>query len=113
MSHLHVGSYEEGDKVWFQQRDGNAWFGPALVLCQRGQIVWLHSMGDIRKVDSCKVKPYELVERKFPDSNQDEGKHVMLGDGLRDLKGVHLEEEESELHPVRVTPAQEAISSHY
>ena len=33
MLYQHVGDYKEGDKVWFQQRDGNAWFKPALVLC--------------------------------------------------------------------------------
>ena len=65
LSHQLVGSYERGDKVRFQQREGKAWFGPALVLCQRGQSVWLHSIGDIKKVASCKVKPYDLVERKF------------------------------------------------
>ena len=96
----------------FQQKDQNAWFGPALVICKRGQSVWLHSMGDIKKVASCKVKPYELVERNVPDSNQDQDKQVMLEDGLRDVKSVHLEEEESKLHPVKVTPAKESISSH-
>ena len=58
--------------------------------------MWLHSMGDIKKVASCKVKPYELVERKVPDSDQDPEKQVMLEDGLKDVKSVQLEEEESE-----------------
>ena len=69
MLYQHVGNYREGDKVWFQQRDGNNWFGPALVLCQRGQSMWLHSQGDIKKVAACKVKPYKLlqVENLKPD----------------------------------------------
>ena len=30
--------------------------GPAAVLCQRGQSVWVHTNGDIRKVAACKEK---------------------------------------------------------
>ena len=55
MSYQHIGDYKEGDKVWFQQRDGNAWFG---------QSVWLHSQGNIKKVAACKMKPYKLGERE-------------------------------------------------
>ena len=44
--------------------NGNSWLGPAAVLCQRGQSVWLHTNRVIKKVAACKVKPYELVDRK-------------------------------------------------
>ena len=54
--------YVEGDKVWYQPQGGNSWLGPASVLCQRGQSVWLHTNGDIKKVAACKVKPYDLVD---------------------------------------------------
>ena len=62
MSYQHLGSYQEGDRVWYQPLNGNAWFGPTAVLCQRGASVWLHSKGDIKKVAVCRVKPYKLVE---------------------------------------------------
>ena len=52
--------------------------------------MWLHSMGAIKKVASCKVKPYELVERGVLDSDKDQDKQVMLEDGLRDVKSVDL-----------------------
>ena len=44
--------------------NGNSWLGPAAVLCQRSQSVWLYMNGDIKKVAACKVKHYELVDRK-------------------------------------------------
>ena len=69
MSCQHIGNCKEGIKVWFQEKDSNAWFRPALVLCQGGQRVWLHRVGDIKNMASCKVKPYELVKRKVPDSD--------------------------------------------
>ena len=36
----HCKDYVEGDKVWFQPLNGNAWIGPALVVTQRGQRVY-------------------------------------------------------------------------
>ena len=36
-SYQHQGLYLEGDKVWYQYKDTNAWHGPASVLCQKGQ----------------------------------------------------------------------------
>ena len=51
----------EGDKVWFQPLNGNSWLGPVAVLCQRGQSVWLHANGDVKKVA---VKPCKLVDRE-------------------------------------------------
>ena len=53
MAYQHLGEYLEGDKVWYQPLNGNAWLGPAAVLCQRGASVWLHSQGDIKKVAVC------------------------------------------------------------
>ena len=38
--------------------------GPASVLCQRGNTVWIHNNREIRKVAKCRTKPYELVKRK-------------------------------------------------
>ena len=62
MSYQHLGGYVEGHKVWYQPWNGNAWLDPAAVLCQHGQSVWLHSHGDVRKVATFHVKPYELVD---------------------------------------------------
>ena len=44
--------------------NGNSWLGPAAVLCQRGQSVWLHANEDLKKVAACKVKPYELIDQE-------------------------------------------------
>ena len=76
--------------------NGNSLLGPAAVLCQRGQSVWLHTNRDIKKVAACKVKPYELVDRKENDGKYEEvPKKVMLEDGLEDVKNqMDLEEEE-------------------
>ena len=32
----HLGLYVEGDLIWFQYLNANAWLGPAAVLCNRG-----------------------------------------------------------------------------
>ena len=63
MSNQHLINYVEGDKVWYQPLNGNAWLGPAAVLFLLGQSVWLHSHGDVRKVATCHVKPYKLLDR--------------------------------------------------
>ena len=34
IAYLYLGSYKEGNKVWYQHHDGNAWCGVALVICQ-------------------------------------------------------------------------------
>ena len=47
--------YIEGDKVWFQPLNGNAWIGPALVVTQRGQSVYLHTHGDLKKIAAYRV----------------------------------------------------------
>ena len=62
--------YVEGDKVWYQLLNGNSWFGPASVLCQRGQSVWIHTNRDIKKVAACKTKPYELLEMDLQNTAQ-------------------------------------------
>ena len=59
----HQDEYVSGDKVWFQYKDGLAWHGPGEVIYQKGNAVFIHSNGDVKKVAACKVKPYELKER--------------------------------------------------
>jgi len=34
------------------------------VIYQKGNIVFIHSNGDVKKVAACRAKPYELKERK-------------------------------------------------
>ena len=88
-AYQHMKDYVEGDKVWYQPLNGNSWLGPALVLCPRGQSVWLHTNGDIRKVAACKVRPYELINTQDSQDSQSQSKKkkvVMLEDGLADVK---------------------------
>ena len=103
-AYQHIGDYIEGDKVWYQPLNGNSWLGPAAVLCQRGQSVWLHTSGDIKKAAACKVKPYELIDReseeykRLIDQESDEYKKnsrkVMLEDGLKDVESLMDPEKE-------------------
>merc|ERR1711873_134161 len=82
-SYQHQGNYIAGNKVWYQYKDGNAWHGPAEVIYQKGNAIFIHSNGDVKKIAACKVKPYNLKERteeenknkndeeKPPEINQD------------------------------------------
>merc|ERR1711867_34884 len=73
-SYQHQGNYIAGDKVWYQYKDGNAWYGPGEVINQKGNAVFIHSNVDVKKVAACKVKPYELKERteEKKEENRDE-----------------------------------------
>ena len=62
-SYQHQENYIAGDKVWYQYKDGNAWHGPGEVIYHKGNAVFIHSNGDVKKVAVCKVKPFELKER--------------------------------------------------
>merc|ERR1711889_24350 len=75
-SYQHQGNYIAGDKVWYQYKDGNAWHGPAEVIYQKGNAVFIHSNGDVKKVAACKVKPYDLNQRteEEKEANNDEEK---------------------------------------
>ena len=80
----HLDEYIEGDLVWYQPLNSNSWLGPAAVLCQRGQSVWIHSAGDIKKVASCRMKPFQRVDR---DEKKNSTK-LMLEDGLEDVENI-------------------------
>ena len=87
-AYQHLGRYMEGDLVWFQHLIGNAWLGPAAVLCHRGQSVWIHMHGDVKKLAACRVKLFQLINREAfkNESEQDaEWRQVMLEDGLQDV----------------------------
>ena len=81
----HTGRFIEGDKVWFQPLNRTSWLGPVAVICQRGQSVWLHTHGDLKKVAACRVKPFKLIDRTSIDTiseTVDERRQVMTEDGL-------------------------------
>merc|ERR1712080_308739 len=88
-SYQHLDDYVEGDLVWYQPPQGSSWLRPAAVLCHRGPSVWLHTMGDIQKVASCKVKPYELIDRKSLECDcKKTSRKVMLEDGLEEVETI-------------------------
>ena len=62
-SYQHQGNYITGDKVWYQYKDGNAWHGPGEVIYQKGNAIFIHSNGNVKKVAAFKIKPYDLKER--------------------------------------------------
>ena len=62
--------YQEGDEVFFQEKDKKAWLGPVKVFCQRGREVYLFSNGNIRKVSSCKVKPFRCDQDNDVETNK-------------------------------------------
>ena len=76
----------EEDKVWFQPLNGNAWIGPALVVTQRGQCVYLHTHGDPKKIAACRVKPFQLVNT---DEHTQNTKEVMQEVGLEDVENLY------------------------
>ena len=82
----HRRDYVEGDKVWFQPFNENAWIGPPLVVTKRGQSVYLHTHGDLKKIAACRVKPYELVNT---DKNTHNTKEGMKEDGLEDIDNLY------------------------
>ena len=84
-SYQYLDKYIEGDLVSYQSLNGSSWLGPAAVICQRGQCVWIHAAGDIKKVAACKVKPFQLIDREVADKSP---KNLMLEDGLKDVKNL-------------------------
>ena len=128
-AYQHMRDYVEGDKVWYQPLNGNSWLGPASVLCQRGQSVWIHTNGDIKKVAACKTKPYELLDlepqntQDSPDSqitvpdSQSQGKKqkmVMLEDGLSDGEDVLDPEEETRQYAMEMIDTEkDSVGAQY
>merc|ERR1712082_484774 len=70
-SYQHQGNHIAGEKVWYQYKDGNAWHGPAEVIYHKGNTIFIHGNGDVKKVTACKVKPYDIKEGE--EMRQDEG----------------------------------------
>ena len=72
--------YNEGDEVLYQEKDKKAWLGPVRVFCQKGREVYLFTNGNIRKVASCKVKPFRCFSSVVGNEEQesDQSKKVKL-----------------------------------
>ena len=60
----HIYQYIEGDKVRYQYQDLNTWLGLLEVIYHKDNKVWLYNNSNIEKLAPCKVKLYELIERK-------------------------------------------------
>ena len=119
-AYQHIRDYVEGDRVWYQPLNGTSWLGPASVLCQRGQSVWVHTNGDIKKVAACKTKPYELLDTESLESpesleSQDKKKKkVMLEDGLSDVEDLLDPEEETRKYAIKLIDAEsDNVGTHY
>ena len=101
--------------MWYQPPNGSSWLGLAAVLCHRGPSVWLHTVGDIKKVASCKVKPYELIDRDSVDCKCEKtSRKVMLEDGLEDVDTIIDEtrlQKRDEMKQADV--ASDTIGTHY
>ena len=41
--------YEEGDEMFFQEKDKKSWLGPVKVFCQKGRDVYLFTNGNITR----------------------------------------------------------------
>ena len=83
---MHNLFYNEGDEVFFQEKDKKSWIGPVKVFCQKGREIYLFSNGNIRKVPSCKVKPFKSVS-SFVDSTPSSVDSKLLIDDT-ELKNV-------------------------
>ena len=104
-SYQNQDNYISGDKVWFHYKDGNAWHGPGEVIYQKGNAVFIHSNGDVKKVAACKVKPYELKERteeKKEEKRDEDGRNKMIeedkveSNDKEEEKEIEVEENEDE-----------------
>ena len=89
--------YVEGDEVFFQEMDKKAWLGPVKVFCHRGRDVYLFVNGNIRKVASCKVKPFKTASESDKDECDDKvdckkGKTVTIELGENVLEADNIEE---------------------
>merc|ERR1711867_5586 len=121
-SYQHQGNYIAGYKVWYQYKDGNAWHGPAEVIYQKGNAVYIHSNGDLKKVAACKIKPYELKERteEKNDENRDkercpeiiEEENKVENDDKKEESEVEVEEIEDE-NKVRRDLQNDVIGAKY
>ena len=135
MQYQHRRPYTQGDRVWYQPKDSNAWLGPAEVHSQQGPSVWIHSMGDIKKVAVCRVKPYDIdqfeVNKNIENSKSDslvveadgsnnaeieiDDEHIKeSGDSFNDQIGTYYMKMEKKLNvdPITIMVVEVPINEH-
>ena len=55
--------YDKGDSVIYQDKDNTSkWMGPAEVMAMEGKTVWVTVNGNLRKLASCNVRPFNANE---------------------------------------------------
>jgi len=57
MSYQYQDNYIQGDKVWFQYKNGLAWHGLGELIYQKGNIVFIQSNSDVKKVQHVEQNP--------------------------------------------------------
>merc|ERR1712240_705404 len=89
--------------VWYQYEDGNAWHGPAEAIYQKGNAIFIHSNGDVKKVAACKVKPYDLKERTEEENkakNDEEKSPEIIQEDKNSENDDKKEESETEMEEI-------------
>ena len=56
--------YEEGDLVFYQEKNNKSWNGPVKVFFHRNRDVFIWANGDSKKLADCKVQPYKVYGRE-------------------------------------------------
>ena len=74
------------------------------MVCQRGQSIYLHKHRDLKKIASCRVKPFKLVDRN--EESALVSKDVMLEDGLEDVENLFTDLKNDEVGASHLRTAQ-------
>ena len=91
--------YKEGDEVFYQEKDKNAWLGPVKVFCQRGREVYIFANGNIKKVHVCKVKPFNCdvsIDMEEDDEKKEEKQVTILPPDDSDKNNVGVDDHQVE-----------------
>ena len=94
--------YEEGDLVFYQDRNNKSWCGPVKVFCHRNRDVFIWANGDLKKVADCKVQPCRVYARE---GDANEGLNHKVNDFVlekeKNEKDVVIEEQDGVKHEFR------------
>ena len=96
--------------MWYQPPNGSSWLVLAAVLCHRGPRV-----REVKKVATCKVKPYELVDQDTIGCKCEKTtRKVMLEDGLEDVENILDQERLKQREEMKQADvASDTIGTHY
>ena len=94
--------------MWYQPLNANSWLGLAIVLCHRGQTVWLLANGEIKKFAAYEVKLYKLIERNTDDNCKCDKvkKKVILEDGLAVIDNLISPDKEEKREAMKTADAE-------